>query len=293
MRWYVSQGGETQRATEEAQLVELLKSGKIRRDAHVRDEDGGQWTPVLASPFGAQVPKEVASPDHLERFGTALVAVPLLAAALILAWVGQMNLLEGPGSALSLLGFGTIAMTAILTYLDAKQVSAGQPADVDKRGKRPTSAAAWAGAVTLFWLFGYPGWLFARRRYGLRNLGFFGLLVALFFCGSWFAMGEAIAAKQAEIRNSLASLGQPAEAVRIGREAHPTQARVTRAQYEHIREGMTYQEVVEVLGAEGREVTSSEMAGITTVMYEWSNGDASSMNAMFQNGQLVVTDHAI
>ena len=59
------------------------------------------------------------------------------------------------------------------------------------------------------------------------------------------------------------------------------------ANYLRIREGMTYPEVVKILGSSGKEISRSELVGITTVMYSWSKWSGANMNAMFQNGKLV------
>ena len=70
-------------------------------------------------------------------------------------------------------------------------------------------------------------------------------------------------------------------------------AGVTMASYNRLKPGMTYLEVVKILGKEGTEVSSNEIAGIKAVMYQW-NADGLSgallggnMNAIFQNGKLV------
>ena len=62
---------------------------------------------------------------------------------------------------------------------------------------------------------------------------------------------------------------------------------VTRAKYERIQDGMTYDQVRAIIGQEGEELSRSDIAGYTTVMYSWKNSNGSNMNAMFQNGKLV------
>lgn len=62
---------------------------------------------------------------------------------------------------------------------------------------------------------------------------------------------------------------------------------VTLAEYEQLRGGMTYEEAVAVIGTPGEELSRSEVAGYTTVMYTWSNAGGSNMNAMFQDGALI------
>jgi hypothetical protein len=64
--------------------------------------------------------------------------------------------------------------------------------------------------------------------------------------------------------------------------------------YYDIRHGMSYQEVVEIVGKQGYEMSSSEMPGVPgvmpytrTVMIGWEFGAGANMNAMFQNGELI------
>jgi hypothetical protein len=45
---------------------------------------------------------------------------------------------------------------------------------------------------------------------------------------------------------------------------------------------------VEILGKDGEELSSNEIAGVKTVMYKWDgNGFAANMNAMFQNDKMM------
>jgi hypothetical protein len=62
---------------------------------------------------------------------------------------------------------------------------------------------------------------------------------------------------------------------------------VTKAEFDQLREGMSYEDAARVIGASGELLSSSEIAGYKTVMYSWMNSNGSNMNAMFQNGRLV------
>jgi hypothetical protein len=62
---------------------------------------------------------------------------------------------------------------------------------------------------------------------------------------------------------------------------------VTRQKYNQITEGMSYSDVVEIIGTVGEELSSNAIAGYITVMYQWENSDGSNMNAMFQNDKLI------
>lgn len=50
---------------------------------------------------------------------------------------------------------------------------------------------------------------------------------------------------------------------------------------------MSYRQVRLIIGADGEEVSRSEAAGATTVIYAWRNPGGSSRQATFQNGHLV------
>lgn len=62
---------------------------------------------------------------------------------------------------------------------------------------------------------------------------------------------------------------------------------VTLAGFQKIKTGMTYKQVVEVLGKEGELLSESDIAGIKTEMYQWKAGFPANMNATFQRGKLV------
>jgi hypothetical protein len=62
---------------------------------------------------------------------------------------------------------------------------------------------------------------------------------------------------------------------------------VTKVQYDSIEEGMSYEQVRAIIGSVGEEISRSDIAGYSTVMYSWKNSNGSNMNAMFQNERLV------
>jgi hypothetical protein len=60
------------------------------------------------------------------------------------------------------------------------------------------------------------------------------------------------------------------------------------ANFNRLREGMSYREVVAILGSSGELISSSTLAGTTTEMYRWE-GDSlgANMNVMFQDDKLI------
>ncbi len=71
-------------------------------------------------------------------------------------------------------------------------------------------------------------------------------------------------------------------------------ARLSLSGYNRIEPGMTYEEVIAIIGPPSQEVSRSHMEGapgvmpsVETVMYVWEGTMGANMNAMFQNGRLV------
>ncbi len=61
---------------------------------------------------------------------------------------------------------------------------------------------------------------------------------------------------------------------------------VTMSEYNQIYDGMTYGDVVRIIGSRGEELSRSSTAGYTITMYAWKNKNGSNMTAMFENGKL-------
>lgn len=59
------------------------------------------------------------------------------------------------------------------------------------------------------------------------------------------------------------------------------------ANYQRLETGMSYAQAVSILGKPGVEMSSNELAGIRTVMYQWEGRAFANMNAMFQNDKLI------
>ena len=82
------------------------------------------------------------------------------------------------------------------------------------------------------------------------------------------------------------TIGQPGR-ISLPQPAFAPPPIVTKAEYDQIREGMTYEHVRSIIGAPGEELSRSDLAGFTTVMYSCADANGSNMNAMFQNNRLV------
>jgi hypothetical protein len=68
-----------------------------------------------------------------------------------------------------------------------------------------------------------------------------------------------------------------------------TTAGVTMANYNRLQMGMTYAQVVKILGKEGEELSSNEVGGYKIEMYKWDGdggGPGARLDAFFKNGKL-------
>lgn len=64
-------------------------------------------------------------------------------------------------------------------------------------------------------------------------------------------------------------------------------AGVTLANFNRLEDGMSYAEVVKILGGPGEPMSRSTVGGTVTEMYGWKAGGGANMNAMFQDGKLI------
>lgn len=69
-------------------------------------------------------------------------------------------------------------------------------------------------------------------------------------------------------------------------------ARITMASFNDLKEGMSYREVVEIIGGEGRILSESTESGIENKTYRWEGSGRPGANAdvTFQNDKLAGKD---
>lgn len=89
------------------------------------------------------------------------------------------------------------------------------------------------------------------------------------------------------LSQQIMNITRPSGSISLPQPAFAPPPVVTKAEYDRIIEGMTYETVRSIIGASGEEISRSDIAGYTTAMYQWSNANGSNMNAMFENNRLV------
>jgi hypothetical protein len=141
-------------------------------------------------------------------YGLALLAIPAAATMLVWFWVSGMNLMQSPGSTLTLIGVVTVLATAVIAAMEAAK--AGMTRDKSKGTHTPVT---WFFLIVLLWIVGYPAYLLKRKHYGLKNRLVPGLLLALVFLASWSMMNSAIETRKAEIRGNLEQMQRQFESM--------------------------------------------------------------------------------
>lgn len=81
--------------------------------------------------------------------------------------------------------------------------------------------------------------------------------------------------------------GDTAVASDVKPTAKPSSPSMSKATYASVREGMTYDQVIAIVGPPAQELSSNEIGGFRTVMYQWDAGFMANANMTFQNGKLI------
>lgn len=144
-----------------------------------------------AAPPAVQ-PVQVSPEKKQEAFGLLALLLPVGGAFLVMFWIGNMNILESPGTKLGGIVAGVIALSAVFVAIEASQVGAGGPSDINEKGKKREGPVTWFFALLMIWLFAFPMWMGRRKKYGLNNLSGVGVLVTLVFVGTLVFMNYAI-----------------------------------------------------------------------------------------------------
>lgn len=135
-------------------------------------------------------------------YGIALLAIPVTACFLIWFWVGNMNLLQSPASALGLIGLSVVLSTAFIAAIEVSQYPPSH---------RQGGAFTWFFVMAALWIVSYPAYLYHRRRFGQPNYALVGVLVALIFAASLGSVWAVIDQRIGEVQNLLGGIGFPVE----------------------------------------------------------------------------------
>lgn len=148
-----------------------------------------------------ETPK-VQKSDSGEILGYLMLIIPLASTLLIWFWIGQMNMLQSPGSNLTFIVIGTLIVTAILAAIEANQLGFGQK-KADSMKISESGPVGYFVGMILLWIVVYPLYLYQRSKKGKKNLVLGGIVVAIVFAISWYIMYNTIAERAAEIQKYI------------------------------------------------------------------------------------------
>lgn len=137
-----------------------------------------------------------------ETLGMIALVLPLIGAFLNIFWVANMSLFQGPGSSLNMIMILVIVGSAIMIGVEAARLGIGGPSDPrTAAGKRVTGPVGWAVFTIFMWIFGFPGYMHFRSKFGMKNMLIGAIASTVFFVGTVVVINEAIESKMSEIRN--------------------------------------------------------------------------------------------
>lgn len=148
---------------------------------------------------------KAGSQGDVERgvdLGVPLLLLPLGGALLIWLWVGGMALIQNPSQVLTVLSVIVLLGTASMA---AWEVSS---APAQKRARTRQGPVGWFIAITLFWVFAYPFYMFARSSLGRKNRFGAGVVVALVFLSIVSSMAYSINQQQERVRQQLEEIAR-------------------------------------------------------------------------------------
>jgi len=143
--------------------------------------------------------KKTENSDSDELLGYLMLIVPLISTMLVWFWIGNMNLLQNPGSKLNLISFGAVIITSIIALIEANQLEFGKGKSRSGRMSETGPIGYFVGMI-LLWIIVYPMYLFQRSKKGKKNLIVGGIIVVIVFVISLYFMHKAIANKVLELQ---------------------------------------------------------------------------------------------
>lgn len=142
--------------------------------------------------------RTVSNPAADSSIGLVTLLVPAGATLLIWFWIGEMALIQAPGSTLNGLVLLTLIVTAGLVVVEANQL--GMAKDDGRGDRSPLDWALWVGLV---WPYGFPAYFKRREAYGQKSLFQAATTIMVAFIVSAVLVGMAINEQIDEVQGQL------------------------------------------------------------------------------------------
>jgi hypothetical protein len=132
--------------------------------------------------------------------GVIGMLIPACSATLGYYWVSNMRLIDRPADKVMMISIATIVLTSLLFAIEASLSGMGS---TENDGKRHSGPVSWFFFCVLLWIVGFPSYLYWRSRYGLKNMVFGGILIALIFLGTMGFLSVQIENAKENVRQQL------------------------------------------------------------------------------------------
>jgi hypothetical protein len=184
-------------------LAELKNSGVLSQEEFDQQKAKLLNQNVGSSPASGGHTSNSTQGGPSEVLGYVMLGIPVFGLALIWLWVGNMTILDDPGTALSTIAIIVVIGTAIIAAVEASNLKMGSVEDLKPNGKKREGPIAWALSLWLLWFVTYPMYMNRRAVYGVKKHLVPSLLIMILFAGSFILMFGAIEDKKKQIRNAF------------------------------------------------------------------------------------------
>lgn len=133
---------------------------------------------------------------NTELLGFTGLLLPACSSLAAFAWISQMRLIDNPSSTLMLIASGTVIATAFLFAIEARLLGIGSK-------KKESGPLGWFLFCSLFWVIGFPTYLYWRSKHGMKNLVVGGIFVMFIFVGIIGFLGYAIEESKSNMRAKI------------------------------------------------------------------------------------------
>lgn len=123
------------------------------------------------------------------------------------------------------------------------------------------------------------------------NLGFIALILVVLGCNC-SGLDEFTKSKDSTPLPTLGSTPTPSATAAPAASPSNTGPGLTKENFAQIKNGMSYKQVVEILGSEGEETTSSQVGRFKISSYKWSGSGYSMIYCVFNNDKMTSKSQA-
>lgn len=138
---------------------------------------------------------------HHDALSMVMLLTPVGAVLLMWFWIGEMALIQGPGSHLEMVAILTLIATAGMAAYEASRTGMARG---DGKGNR--SPLDWGLWLALGWVYGFPSYFKRRELYGKRSLFKPAIAITAVFLLSVLLVGNAIDNQAAEVQGQFQQL---------------------------------------------------------------------------------------